>query len=160
MLLQISRNKDMEMQNNLIKRYETILKAGGARSTMQKRKVFAYLLVTNRPVLTATIADSIPSINRSTAYRIIDSFTKLDIVKTVPRGFKTMYELSDSFKHHHHHITCARCNKSVEIHSAELEKLIAEITWQANMAPTGHHIELYGICEGCRRFTERSGKCT
>jgi Fur family ferric uptake transcriptional regulator len=137
--------------NRFITRYEAILREHGARNTAQKRQIFRYLLKTDANVSAARIAEKNPNINKSTVYRILESFTAQRIVKIVPRGFKVLYELGEDFNQHHHHITCEKCGRSVALHSDEMEKMIKNISLNVGMRPTRHYIELYGICWTCQR---------
>jgi Fe2+ or Zn2+ uptake regulation protein len=139
------------MRNNLTIKYEEILRNAGLRNTRPKRQVFERLLVANSPLLTKTIAHSLPDIAQSTVYRVLQSFVRANIVKIVPRGFKTLYELSEDFNQHHHHVSCEKCGRSVAIHSAELEQMLSELTLRSGMRPTRHHLELYGLCKRCVR---------
>jgi Fur family ferric uptake transcriptional regulator len=133
------------MQN----KFQAALRAHKSRVTRQKSAVFDYLLHAGKPVYINQICRALPTINRSSVYRILDGFTKIGVAKRVPRGFKTLYEIGEIFHQHHHHITCQRCGKTLPIHSPILEKLIAQISRRAGMKPTGHQIELYGICADC-----------
>jgi Fur family ferric uptake transcriptional regulator len=58
--------------------------------------------------------------------------------------------LGDDFSSHQHYVVCEKCGKSVVFDDQALEHLLRQITRQAGMRPTGHYIELLGVCERCR----------
>ena len=131
-------------------KYLEILKNNNSRNTNQKMEVFLLFINESRPISATFIIKSLPMINKSSVYRILDLFIKLNIIKTIPRGFKTLYEISDIFHPHHHHITCEACGKTHALASNRLEKLIHELSLEADMIPSHHHIELYGFCKNCK----------
>lgn len=134
-----------------IDEYRNILKINKSRNTPQKESIFLLFLTESKPLTTNFIIKSSPNIDKSTVYRIIESFVQLNIIKTIPRGFKTLYEIGDKFHPHHHHITCEICGKTTAITSHKLEDLINEISQESDMTPSHHHIELYGFCKTCKK---------
>lgn len=131
-------------------KYLEILKNNNSRNTHQKKEVFLIFLGEAKPISAAHLSKNLPNINKSSIYRIIDLFIKTNIIKTIPRGFKTLYEISDIFHPHHHHITCECCGKTSAITNHKLEDLINQISAEANMRPSHHHIELFGFCDNCK----------
>lgn len=131
-------------------KYQEILQNNNSRNTNQKKDVFLLFINESRPISATFIIKSLPTINKSSIYRIVDLFIKLNIIKVIPRGFKTLYEISDIFHPHHHHITCETCGKTHSLTSNRLEKLINELSNDADMEPSHHHIELFGICKTCK----------
>jgi Fe2+ or Zn2+ uptake regulation protein len=139
------------MQNHATQQFIATLRANHSKATPDRLAIFAALLHARQAQRPLDIASQLRDVNFTTVYRNLDLFVRLKIARQVPRGFKTYYELGDNFNPHHHHLTCEKCGRTVAFDSAELERLIAKISHQCKMLPTGHHIELYGICRHCRR---------
>ena len=120
------------------------------RSTRPRLAVFAALEHAVAPVSIAELAGICPDIDKVSVYRIINVFLKLDIVKSVPYGWKQRYELAEPFNPHHHHIHCTNCKCVVEIHSTKLEQMLTAIALDYNYVVTSHTFEISGLCSNCR----------
>lgn len=138
------------MQNNHIYTlFQETLKNNGLKCTKNRNQIFSLLLKTKKPLSATQIRSFLPYLDTSTVYRTLDTFRNANIIHVVPKGFKTLYELSENFIEHHHHITCEKCGRIYPITSAELENIINNLTLSIDMVPTYHNIEIYGICSNC-----------
>ena len=135
------------MQEELLKK---ALKESGLKMTPNRRELFVTLKDAGRPLLPSEICERLPEINPSSVYRNLDLLSRARMVRVVPRGFRTLYELGEMFIGHHHHIVCEKCGKSVGVASEELERLLFRMAKNAGMVMREHHLELSGICEECR----------
>ena len=132
------------------KELETIFMRSHLRLTKPRRVVFEVLKTTATPLSIASIAESCAAIDRTSVYRTIDMFLKLDIVKAVPFGWKQRYELADPFKSHHHHLACVRCGSLVDLHSPKIEDMISSIASEHGFRAVDHSVEIKGYCGSCR----------
>ena len=139
---------------NQEQRYLGILKKYGLKNTPLRRQVFSILKSTHKPLTATQIIAGCPEAHEVSVYRTIDSFLRTKIIKQVPQGFKNRYELSDQFQSHHHHLNCERCGKSTAIEDQRFERLLTQIGLESRYTLTKHHLELYGICNDCRRGTK------
>ncbi|HXE90450.1 MAG TPA: Fur family transcriptional regulator [Terriglobales bacterium] len=55
----------------------------------------------------------------------------------------------------HHHMICTECGSSVEFFFPEVERLEQEIGRKYHYETTRHTFQIYGICEDCRKRSER-----
>lgn len=67
----------------------------------------------------------------------------------------TRYELAEWAAGHHHHTICGSCGSVGDVHldpsaEAALERLVGEITGSLSFSPTGHALEVEGLCATCR----------
>lgn len=86
-----------------------------------------------------------------TVYRNIDLFEKLGIVSRIRLGWNTKIELSDLFKHHHHHFTCLRCGCVIDLpEDSVIENQIQCLVQQYGFNPTDHQLEIRGHCKNCK----------
>ena len=91
-------------------------------------------------------------VDRASVYRTVDLFEKLGIVNRLQMGWKYKLELSDLFTEHHHHATCLQCGSSIALEEdTGLETGIQLLAQEAGFVPTGHSLEIHGLCATCRR---------
>lgn len=128
----------------------SILRQAGLRLTTARQTVFRALQHTDIPLTASDIAQRCPHINRTSVYRIIDTFQRLGIIATIRVGWKPHYELAEPFLPHHHHLICQRCKHAAPLQDPELEALIHLIGTRHEFTITQHHFELEGICRQCR----------
>jgi len=96
-------------------------------------------------------------LDRASIYRIVTLFEKLGIVQRVNIGWKYKIELSDAFAEHHHHLTCTSCHRVIPIQGTELERFIKKLGQAYAFAPTGHQVEVQGLCRACQPQPVASG---
>jgi Fe2+ or Zn2+ uptake regulation protein len=129
--------------------FEKMLRFSNFRITQTKRRIFEVLLTANKPLSINEVYKQLPETHLVSVYRSVDVLLKARIVKFIPQGFKRLYELSDSFKAHHHHAVCELCGISKEIKNTEIEKIMDDICVENGLKPTKHHFEIFGICQNC-----------
>ncbi|MEM6998094.1 MAG: transcriptional repressor [Patescibacteria group bacterium] len=117
--------------------------------THQRDHLFHVLLKSSHPL---SIEQLIPLVDSHfvSVYRNVQELRKVGVIKQVPLGLKYSYELSDMFKPHHHHISCDGCSAVSGIDDEEIERLIDSAAVRAGYRPTGHSLEMRGICRNCR----------
>lgn len=142
----------MQTKKLLQARFEHDLKASGLRATHVRQKLFDALRQTSRPLSIQELVDLAENVHFVSVYRSIDALHKAGIVKQVPQGFKHLFELSDTYRPHHHHATCEHCGRSVSVHNDNLEQLLIELTVQSGLTPTKHTFELFGVCSACKEL--------
>lgn len=91
-----------------------------------------------------------PGIDRASVYRVVSLFEQLGIVQRLQIGWKYKLELSDTFSHHHHHLTCLKCGRIIDFDEAPaLEKDLYHIAKNNNFQIRGHQLEIQGLCRNC-----------
>jgi Fe2+ or Zn2+ uptake regulation protein len=86
-----------------------------------------------------------------TVYRTIELFEKLGIINKLRLGWETKIELSDIFRHHHHHLTCLACGKIKALEEEPIiEKRINLLAQRLDFKPVDHQLEIRGYCKSCR----------
>jgi Fur family ferric uptake transcriptional regulator len=53
--------------------------------------------------------------------------------------------------HHHHHLVCRRCGRTVEIEGPEVEHWAATVAAEHGFSDVSHTVEVTGICGACHR---------
>ena len=51
---------------------------------------------------------------------------------------------------HHHHLTCSRCHRVVEVEQCGLGSWLDEVSSRHGFVATDHRVEITGLCAGCR----------
>lgn len=134
--------------------YASILSENLLSNTKSRKMIFNVMHELHRPVtLPELIRLTSSEMNKTTVYRIIESFQKVGIVKKVNISWRENVELSDLFKKHHHHLVCTICKSITEFEeSAELNKELDIILDKHKFKATSHNIEFSGVCRKCRNF--------
>ncbi len=129
----------------------------------QHLKTYRYSLTRSRQLVFGALQDSEPQtmaelvaacgdqLDRATVYRTVDLFEKLGIVQRLSIGWKYKLELTDSFSHHHHHLTCMNCGRVIPLPEDEtLENRLNQLAKLLKFVPKNHQIEVRGLCQDCQ----------
>lgn len=128
----------------------TLMKKHDLRITKPRRIVFDLLKHSSTPLGLGEIAKRCEGVDRSSIYRVIDTYTEIGVVKVVNIGWKKLYELTDLFHPHHHHFRCDVCGKMMPIADDDLEEAVEAISKRYDFKPSAHHFEIEGVCRNCQ----------
>lgn len=127
------------------------LKGQGLSLTASRQVIFSALLRRE----TQTMADLIaacPEIDRVTVYRNAALFEQLGIIQRRPIGWKYQLELSDAFRHHHHHLACLNCGRVIALSEDPiLENRLKILAKDNDFLIQDHQLEIQGLCPDCFR---------
>jgi Fur family ferric uptake transcriptional regulator len=92
-----------------------------------------------------------PSVGLATVYRTLALLCECGLGRELAfDDGTTRYE--HAYDHEHHdHLICTRCGQIIEVVNPEIERLQTRIFQQHGFQPQRHRLDLYGICEKCRR---------
>ncbi len=94
----------------------------------------------------------LPRHDKATVYRNITVFEELRIITRLQLGSNAKLELSDTFSHHHHHISCVRCGKILSLSDSHaIENEINAIGKSSGFRLIDHQLEIRGLCPKCSR---------
>lgn len=135
---------------------ENRLRQADQRYTAGRRAIISLLLSAGHPVSIGDIADRLPGVPRSSAYRHLTDLEAAGIVRRVTANDEfTRFELAEDLTGHHHHLLCLSCGKVIDITlPASLEHDIAAAISQ--LADTegfqahSHRLDVLGLCAECR----------
>lgn len=92
-----------------------------------------------------------PGIGFTTVYRTLKLLTTCGLASKVAfAGGIARYEHPYN-RRSRHHIVCTQCGAWVEFFAPELARLEKEIGRRYRYRATRHSLQIYGLCEGCRR---------
>ena len=86
----------------------------------------------------------------ATVYRTLQSLAdagEADVVRT-PDG-QNAYRPCGQARHHHHHLICRSCGRTVEIEVEGLESVVDSLARSHGFTAVDHDLELFGLCTDC-----------
>lgn len=126
------------------------------RYTGGRRAIVDALVSAGHPVSIGDIADRLPDLPRSSAYRHLVDLQAAGIVRRVAAHDEfARFELAEDLTEHHHHFLCTNCGKVTDITpSADFERMITEqldrLADGQGFQPHSHRVDVFGLCAACR----------
>src|SRR5690349_18355884 len=116
-------SKSSESNNSRMNEFDRICRERGLPLTMQRRAVFESVLERHDHPSADQIYDAIklkmPSLSRTTVYRILDTLVQTGMVKRICHpGSAARF---DPKVRQHHHLVCMRCQRILDIESPQLD---------------------------------------
>jgi len=90
-----------------------------------------------------------PRLGRATVYRTVEVLLKEGVLDRVEFADGT-HRYRVCGERHHHHVTCTRCHRVIEVETCLPGELFAAIARTTDFALEGHSLELFGRCADCR----------
>ena len=130
------------------------LKKNRHSQTHERIGLFTLLKNQDKPITIQQLIElAHPALNRSTVYRTVDLFESLGIVSRLYTGWKFQIELSDTYSHHHHHMTCTNCDSIITFQESDtLVRELQRIETVHNFHASSHSLEFKGLCSTCQQM--------
>jgi len=125
------------------------------RYTSGRRTLVDLLIATGRPLSIADIADSLPELPRSSAYRNLVDLQTAGVVRRIAASDEfARFELDEHLTEHHHHLICTTCGRVIDITlSSAFERTasrhLAELSAAHDFRPASHLVDVLGTCGDC-----------
>jgi len=88
------------------------------------------------------------AIGLATVYRTLSALAEAGEVDTVrTESGETLYRACRSG--HHHHLSCRRCGRAVELDAAVVERWATNVAARHGFVDVEHVVEITGTCAGC-----------
>jgi Fe2+ or Zn2+ uptake regulation protein len=135
---------------------EDRLRGADQRYTAGRRAIIGLLVSAGHPVSIGDIAESLPGLPRSSAYRHLTDLETAGIVRRVTASDEfTRFELAEDLTEHHHHLLCVSCGKVIDVTlPAGFEQAVAQAISQLadaeHFEPHSHRLDVLGVCADCR----------
>ncbi|HTA02140.1 MAG TPA: transcriptional repressor [Streptosporangiaceae bacterium] len=145
-----------EMADDMHGVVERRLRLIDQRYTSGRRAVVDLLVSAGHPVSIGDIAERLPGLPRSSAYRHLTVLHAAGLVRRVTASDEfTRFELAEDLTEHHHHLLCMSCGKVIDVTlPASFEQQAAEAIGQLADAEGfqahGHRLDVLGLCSACR----------
>jgi len=134
------------------------LESSGYRMTRARRAVADLIASRNGAFETADlVADSRryhTRVARATIFRTLELLVALGWVERLdlPSGARS-YVRCESTRHHHH-LVCARCQRSVDLEGIGMNAIMAEAEQRTGYRIDSHRVELWGLCPACQKLVD------
>lgn len=89
------------------------------------------------------------AIGLTTVYRTLQSLSdagELDVLRT--DSGEAIYRHCS--RHHHHHLVCRHCGRTVEVEGPAVESWATRVAAEHGFAEVSHTIEIFGTCGDCK----------
>jgi Fe2+ or Zn2+ uptake regulation protein len=135
---------------------ENRLRRADQRYTSGRRAIVDLLMTAGHPVSIADIAEHLPGLPRSSAYRHLVDLETAGLVRRVTANDEfTRFELAEDLTEHHHHLLCIGCGKVLDVTlPAGLEQqvthAIGHLAGAAGFQAQSHRLDVLGLCVACR----------
>lgn len=89
-------------------------------------------------------------LSRPTIYRTLSELTEAGLIRKMALAGRSIYEHQYGYPRHDH-LHCDVCNRLIEFHSSQLERIVREVAEQHQFELNGQRTFVTGICADCRR---------
>ncbi len=144
------------MAQDLHDQVETRLRLVDQRYTPGRRAIVELLGRAGRPMSIADIAEALPELPRSSAYRHLVDLQSAGLVRRVAANDDFgRFELAEDLTEHHHHLLCVDCGRVIDVtlpatFERALDETVAELSHAARFTPQSHRLDVLGLCADCR----------
>jgi len=135
---------------------EDRLRRADQRYTTGRRAIIELLVGAGHPVSIGDIADRLPDLPRSSAYRHLVDLQVAGVVRRIAANDEfARYELAEEFTEHHHHLLCTHCGKVIDVTpTPAFERSVAatvdRLAEAEGFQPQSHRLDIIGLCKDCR----------
>jgi Fur family ferric uptake transcriptional regulator len=126
------------------------------RYTAGRRAIVDLLVSTGHPVSIGDIAERLPGLPRSSAYRHLTDLHAAGLVRRVAASDEfTRFELAEDLTEHHHHLLCVNCGKVIDVtlpagFERQAAEAISQLADAEGFQPHSHRLDVIGVCAVCR----------
>lgn len=131
------------------------LRESGQLYTKGRRELVELLAGSGRPATIAELLETRPRLTQSSLYRNMVDLESVGIVeRVIGTDDLTRYELSEEIIGHHHHVICTECGAVDDFvmparAERSLDAAINRALEDTRFQPTGHRLDVLGICADC-----------
>jgi Fur family transcriptional regulator, ferric uptake regulator len=126
------------------------------RYTSGRRAIVELLLSAGHPVSISDIAERLPDLPRSSAYRHLTDLQAAGLIRRVAASDEfTRFELAEDLTEHHHHLLCVSCGKVTDVtpptgFEHQVAGAISDIANAAGFQAHSHRLDVLGLCAACQ----------
>jgi Fur family transcriptional regulator, ferric uptake regulator len=144
-------------------RFAEYLQTQGKRFTQQRRliveTVFSHHDHFDADELIEHLKEPIAGreVSRPTIYRTLGELVDAGMLRKMVLGGRSVFEHDYGYPQHDH-LYCRVCNRLIEFHSSQIERLRDAVAREHDFEVAGHRMFITGVCAECRRREIRRGK--
>lgn len=141
-----------------LKEAERLCRDRGLRLTVQRRAVLQALLQSTDHPTAEQVFDCLqrrlPGVSRATIYRILEKLVSAGVVRQLYHtGMPVRF---DSLLQRHHHLTCTKCHKVIDLQSPTLDNLPLPEKLPEGFRVEDYSVQFFGVCGQCGRARRRN----
>lgn len=145
----------MELMSQIIKDFKNFIKKKGLKYTPEREEILREILKFKNHFdadkLYTELKKKGSKVSKSSIYRTIPLLIEAGYIQEVYRqDARSYYELTLN-KIPHLHFICIKCKRVDEIVDESLVELIQKEAKSRNYTPLTYHLEIFGICEACKK---------
>jgi Fur family transcriptional regulator, ferric uptake regulator len=135
---------------------EQRLRVVDQRYTSGRRALVELLASVGHPVSIGDIAQRLPRLPRSSAYRHLVDLQTAGLVRRVTASDEfTRFELAEDLTEHHHHLLCSACGKVIDVTlpaglERDVSRAISQLAGAEGFQAQSHQLDVLGLCAACR----------
>jgi len=136
-------------------RFAQFLQNRGKRITSQRRQIVETVFSHHDHFDADELIDHLQTpiaqrkVSRPTVYRTLSELVEAGMLRKMVLGGRSVYEHEYGYPSHDH-LYCQVCNKLIEFHSPELERIRDEVARRYEFRVSGHRMFVTGVCKDCR----------
>jgi Fur family peroxide stress response transcriptional regulator len=142
--------------------FETVCRNNGLALTIQRRTILDALASRNdHPTVDQVyedIKESLKGISRTTVYRVLETFVSIGIARKINNPESKARFDADTRRHHH--LTCIRCGRVLDLHDATLDNLAPSTGTLQEFTILDYSVTFNGICSCCQETDRQSSQTT
>jgi Fur family transcriptional regulator, ferric uptake regulator len=125
------------------------------RYTSGRRAIVELLVSAGHPVSIGDIAERLPGLPRSSAYRHLTDLQAAGLIRRVAASDEfTRFELAEDLTEHHHHLLCVSCGKVTDVtppdgFEQQVAGAIGTIAKVEGFQAHSHRLDVVGLCAAC-----------
>jgi len=125
------------------------------RYTAGRRAIIDLLVAVGHPVSIGDIADRLPELPRSSAYRHLLDLQTAGVVRRVAANDEfARFELAEDLTEHHHHLLCLHCGKVTDVtptaaFERNVTRTVDQLAAAQGFTPQSHRLDVLGLCADC-----------
>ena len=125
------------------------------RYTAGRRAIIELLVSAGHPVSIGDIAENLPDLPRSSAYRHLVDLQSAGLVRRITANDEfTRFELAEDLTEHHHHLLCVNCGKVTDVtlpptFEHQVAQAIGQLADAEGFQPHSHRLDVLGECASC-----------
>jgi Fur family transcriptional regulator, ferric uptake regulator len=126
------------------------------RYTSGRRAIVELLVSARHPVSISEIAELLPELPRSSAYRHLTDLQAAGMVRRVAASDEfTRFELAEDLTEHHHHLLCVNCGKVTDVtlpagFEQQVAGAVSDLAAAEGFQPQSHRLDILGLCANCQ----------
>ncbi len=126
------------------------------RYTAGRRALVDLLAHAGHPVSIGDIAEQLPALPRSSAYRHLVDLQVAGVVRRVTANDEfARFELAEDLTEHHHHLLCVSCGKVTDVTPStsferQVSRTVDELAVDQGFEPHSHRLDVIGLCAACQ----------